>query len=94
MKKLFILLAAWGLAACATNSSGIAPLGDGQYMLHGTDLTGWRDGESVKAELLREAANFCSQKGQELTAVRYTSSDAGWIDFAKAGIRFRCKPSS
>lgn len=91
MRKLIVIAAMATLGGCATNSSGVAPLGDGQYMLHGTDLTGWRASGDVKASLLKEADAHCAKQGKELTGVQLGGSEAGWINAASAEVRFRCK---
>ena len=49
MNKLIIAAFVAALTGCATSSSGVAPLGDGRYMLHGSDLTGWGAPNEVKA---------------------------------------------
>ena len=91
MKKLMIAAMVAALAGCATSSTGVAPLGDGQYMLHGSDLTGWGTPNEVKAALLKEAGSYCAQQGKELTQVQHSGAEAGWISSASADVRFRCK---
>lgn len=92
MKKT-ILIAAFAatLAGCATSSTGVAPLGDGRYMLHGSDLTGFGSANEVKAALLKEAGQFCTKQGKELTQVQHSGKEAGFINWANADITFRCK---
>lgn len=91
MKKLTAAMALVFLGGCATSSTGVAPLGDGQYMLHGTDLTGWGASADVRAALLKEAGQHCAKQGKELTGVQLAGAEAGWVSFASAEVRFRCK---
>ncbi len=91
MKKLIVAAFVAALAGCATSSTGVAPLGDGRYMLHGSDLTGWGTPNEVKAELLKEAGKHCAQQGKELTQVSHIGNEAGFFTTASADVTFRCK---
>ena len=66
-------------------------LGDGRYMLHGSDLTGWGAPNEVKAALLKEAGEYCAKQGKELTQVGHTGNEAGFFTTASADVTFRCK---
>ena len=79
------------LAACATDSAGVAPLGDGRYLIRGSDLTGWNGSGEVKVLLLKDAGEFCSKQGKELTGVRTSGLEANLIRAASAEVTFRCK---
>ena len=91
MEKLIIAAFVAALTGCATSSSGVAPLGDGRYMLHGSDLTGWGAPNEVKAALLKEAGEYCAKHGKELTQVGHTGNEAGFFTTASADVTFRCK---
>ena len=91
MNKLIIAAFVAALTGCATSSSGVAPLGDGRYMLHGSDLTGWGAPNEVKATLLKEAGEYCAKQGKELTQVGHTGNEAGFFTTASADVTFRCK---
>jgi len=92
MKKIaLVALCTAALSGCATSSTGAAPLGDGRYMLHGSDLTGFGSGNEVKAALLKEANKFCATQGKELSKVRHSSEEPGFFTFASADITFSCK---
>lgn len=87
MKK--ILIAAGVVAAlsgCATSSTRVAPPGNGWYMLHGLDLTGWGMPNEFKVALLKEAGQYCSKQGKELTHVQQNGEKAGWISPAAADV--------
>ena len=91
MEKLILAAFVAALTGCATSSSGVAPLGDGRYMLHGSDLTGWGAPNEVKAALLKEAGEYCAKQGKELTQVGHTGNEAGFFTTASADVTFRCK---
>lgn len=92
MKRLiWALPAIAALTACATGSSGVAPLGDGRYVVRGSDLTGWNGSGDVKVLLLRDAEAHCAKLGKELTGVRTTGLEANLIRSASAEVTFRCK---
>ncbi|MDD3016810.1 MAG: hypothetical protein PHE74_00200 [Comamonas sp.] len=90
-KAIWIVACLVTLAGCATSSTGVAPLGDGRYMLHGSDLTGWGTANEVKAALLKEAGEFCAKQGKELSQVYHSGKEMGFITSANADITFRCK---
>lgn len=91
MKKLIWFGCAIFIAGCAISSTGVAPLGDGRYMLHGSDLTGFGTANEVKAALLKEAGQFCIKQGKELTRVHHSGEEAGFLNWANADITFSCK---
>ena len=91
MKKLIIAAFAAALTGCATSSTGVAPLGDGRYMVHGSDLTGWGAPNEVKAALLKEAGEYCAKQGKEITQVGHMGNEAGFFTTASADVTFRCK---
>ena len=91
MNKLIIAAFVAALTGCATSSSGVAPLGDGRYMLHGSDLTGWGAPNEVKAALLKEAGEYCAKQGKELTQVGHIGNEAVFFTPASADVTFRCK---
>ena len=91
MNKLIIAAFVAALTGCATSSSGVAPLGDGRYMLHGSDLTGWGAPNEVKAALLKEAGEYCAKQGKELIQVGHIGNEAGFFTPASADVPFRCK---
>ena len=91
MEKLIIAAFVAALTGCATSSSGVAPVGDGRYMLHGSDLTGWGAPNDFKAALLKVVCEYCAKQGKELTQVGHTGNEAGFFTTASADVTFRCK---
>jgi hypothetical protein len=77
------------LTACA--SSGPVPIGKDTYMISKQSSTGFHSGGSVKADIYREANEFCIKKGLEFQPVKENSKDGvpGYA-FANAEVVFRC----
>ncbi|CAN7537882.1 hypothetical protein LJR130_003790 [Variovorax sp. LjRoot130] len=83
-----VALAAAVLTGCGT--TGVQPIGNGVYMSSklGGMLT--YNGGEVKADLFREAAEFCGKQGKKVDPVSSTSQGAGIGTYASAEIQFRC----
>lgn len=63
MKTAFFVVICAVLAACSS-TTGIVPIGNGIYMSSKQDYSlNWHGGK-VKAELYKEAAQFCAAKGK------------------------------
>ena len=85
------VLAIAALAGCASPNTGIVPIGSGIYMSSkpGGMLT--FTGGEVKAELYREAAVFCKEKGKGVVPVNSSSENSGVAKYASAEIQFKCE---
>ncbi|CAN7469715.1 hypothetical protein LJR175_003137 [Variovorax sp. LjRoot175] len=90
MKKTLLaaVLGVIALAGCGT--TGVQPIGNGIYMSSklGSMLT--YNGGEVKADLFREAAEFCGKQGKKVDPVSSSSQGAGIGTYASAEIQFRC----
>jgi hypothetical protein len=82
----FVLLV---LTACA--SSGPVPIGRDTYMISKQSSTGFHSGSSVKADIYREANEFCLKNGLQFQPVKDNAKDGvpGYA-FANAEVVFRC----
>ena len=80
------------LSGCA--SSGPVPMGKDTYMISKQSSTGFHSGASVKADIYREANEFCIKKGLEFQPVKEFSKDGvpGYA-FANAEVVYRCLAS-
>ena len=89
--RLLLLSAVVLAAGCATPNTGIVPIGSGVYMASkfGTMVT-FSSGE-VKAELYRDATQFCSKTGKQVAPLSSTSTDSVMATYASAEIQFRCE---
>jgi hypothetical protein len=85
---LLIVLVAIG--GCATPNTGVVPIGNGIYMHSKFGSFTTFSGGEVKAELFKEAAQFCAKQGKRLVPVASTSKDSGYGTYASAEVQFRC----
>lgn len=89
IKTLYAISAVLILTACA--SSGPVPIGRDTYMITKSSSTGFHSGSSVKADIFREAYEFCSKQGLQLQPVKDNAKDGvPGFAFANAEVVFRC----
>lgn len=92
MRSIVLLAAALcTLAGCATPNTGIVPIGNGTYMASKFGSMMTFSGGEVKAELYREAAQFCGKSGKQASPLTSESKDSGMGTYASAEIQFRCE---
>lgn len=89
MRLLLAVAASVGLVGCST-PTGFVPIGDGIYMASNMDGMSWSGG-SVKADLYKQANDFCSKQGKQLSPVSDNANDASALTYASAEIKFRCR---
>ncbi len=51
---------------------------------------GFGPADGVKADLYREANEFCKQKSKKVETVDFTMTDSGLARSASASLQFRC----
>lgn len=90
MRKFLFIAFAAGLAGCATPSTGIVPIGSGQYMASKMGEFTTFSGSQVKAELWKEAAAFCAKSGKQLVPGNSTAQDSSYGKYASAEVQFAC----
>lgn len=78
------------ISGCA-NSSGIIPLGKGNFLISrsekGFDVTG----SAVKADAIKEAGIYCSKMGKDIEISNTTQKDmVPFKSDAQAEIEFKC----
>ena len=90
LSVLIVKLTVAGVIVCATPGSGIVEIADDTYMdsKFGSMLT--FSGGEVKAELYKEANQFCAAKGKKLIPLDSTANDSGIGTYASAEIQFKC----
>lgn len=95
MKNSLIVISAAAIAVatlsgCGT-TTGIVKISEDTYMLAKQDATVW-SGAGVKAELYKEANEFCAKSGKKFVQVSNTSVDAvSKQSMAGAEIQFKCQ---
>jgi hypothetical protein len=76
MRSLYLIptvvLAA--LVGCAT-STGVVPIGNGNYQIAGHSATALGNGGSEKLRLMKTANEYCAQQGKTATLVNADSND-------------------
>lgn len=85
-------LAAVSAIACAS-SSGITQISDNTYMSSKLGGISTLSGSQLKADLFKEADQFCSSKGKKMESLAATHVDRGqWTQgtAAAAEIQFKC----
>lgn len=91
MKSNIAILAFLALSGCTTISD-VVPLGGDKYMVGYQvrgGLTSWGE---VKATAVKQAANFCSSKGQKAEVLDIETRGAqGWTP-QNADVSFKCIP--
>lgn len=91
MKVALLIVTCAALTACASNT-GIVPIGDGIYMSSKQDYSLNYHGGKVKAELYKEAHEFCAKQGKKSSPVSDTARDAAmYSNYASAEVKFRCE---
>lgn len=91
MRTSLLLFSAALIVGCATHGSGIVEITDNTYMhsKFGSFVT--FSGSEVKADLFKEANQFCAAKGKKLRPINSTAVDSGMATYASAEIQFRCE---
>jgi len=85
----FPLVTAALLAGCA--NTGVVPIGSGVFMASKFGSMVTFSGGEVKADLYRDANEFCARSGKQVVPVNSTSQDSGLASYASAEIQFRCE---
>jgi hypothetical protein len=88
-KKILSIIFVMMLSACA--SSGPVPMGQDTFMITKQSSTGFHSGGSVKAEIFREANDYCLKQGLQFQPITERAKDGvpGYA-FANAELVFRC----
>lgn len=89
IKKITPLILVVLLAGCT--SSGPVPMGKDTFMITKQSPTGFHSGGSVKADIFREANEYCVSQGLQFQPISNKSKDGivGFA-FANAEVTFRC----
>ncbi len=90
MKKGLIAVALVLLVSCAGNT-GIVKISDDTYMLGRQSVTA-NSGSVIKAELYKEANEYCAAMGKKFVQVSHSHKDFQQFQtFAGAEIQFKCE---
>lgn len=89
MKKSLLSVGLLAVVAGCASPTGVVPIGSGVYMASKMGTMTYSGGQ-VKAELYKEAADYCAKLGKQVVPLGSTSTDASIGTYASAEVQFRC----
>lgn len=90
MKTKFALFAAAAMLTACASPTGVVPIGSGIFMASKMGAMTYSGGQ-VKAELYKEAGEYCATSKKQVVPLASTSQDASLGTYASAEIQFRCE---
>jgi len=89
--KKIIIIAAAVLTGCATPTTGIVPRDDGMYTVTRQGDSFLVTTDSLKAQALQDAGEFCGKKGAQVKLIHSKEIQAGAMGrWPESEILFRC----
>ena len=89
MRYLLVLLV-FLLAACS--STGVVPMDSGTYMIAKKSAqVGFGPPDGVKADVYREANEFCAKENKEVETINLEVTNSGFAKPGNVCLTFRCK---
>ena len=89
---LIVVLVPMALAGCMFRSTGVVPIGQGNYMVAKTSPGGgFVTADGTKAKLFKEANAFCAERNKRLVTTKVTAKNGHPFRSAHAEIQFRCE---
>lgn len=88
MKKItFVFI----LALVGCSATGVVPMDKGVYLVSKkSPQVGFGPSVTLKADVYKEANEFCSKQNKEVETVGFESTDAGLAKSPTASLQFRC----
>ena len=88
MKKITLIFT---LALVGCSATGIVPLDKGIYLVSKkSPQVGFGPSVTLKADVYKEANEFCSKQSKEVETVSFESTEAGLAKSPTASLQFRC----
>jgi hypothetical protein len=86
-------LACVALVGCMFRSTGVVPMGQGNYMVAKTSAGGgFVSADGTKAKLFKQANAFCAEQNKQLVTTKVSAEDGRlFVRSAHAEIQFRCE---
>jgi hypothetical protein len=80
------------LTGCSEKSS-VYPSGSGTYSITNQAPTGFAGKQGIRADAYKEAAAFCSQKGQDFEVVKFEANEGPYIfgKYPRVTLQFKCR---
>jgi hypothetical protein len=89
MRKTYSTMLVLALAACS--STGVVPMDGDAYMVSKRSAqVGFGPADGVKADIYREANDFCAKQNKKVETVSLQMTDSGFAQPASASLQFRC----
>jgi hypothetical protein len=87
--KTWLVILSVVLTGCA--STGVVPMDNDTYMVSKRSAqVGFGPADGAKADVYREANDFCAKQNQKLETVKLEMTDSGFARPASASLQFRC----
>ncbi len=87
MKTIIALIALLALTGCVTTgTNGVDKTGTNQYIVGGIGKFTDYSGSAVKVRFIKEAEDFCKQKGEDFEVLSSTSKDVVDGNYASAEV--------
>jgi hypothetical protein len=81
------------LALTGCSSTGVVPMDRDTYMLSERSAqVGFGPADGAKADIYREANEFCAKQNKKVETVSLQMTDSGFARPASASLQFRCVP--
>lgn len=91
--KTWLVILALVLTGCA--STGVVPMDKDTYMLAKRSAqVGFGPADGAKADVYREANDFCAKQNKKLETVKLDMTNSGFARPASASLEFRCVSDS
>ncbi|URF03351.1 hypothetical protein [Cupriavidus campinensis] len=91
MMRQTLLAAAAALSVTACSSTGVTPMDRDTYSVSKRSAqVGFGPADGVKADIYKEANEFCAREGKKVETVDLQSTNSGFARPASASLQFRC----
>lgn len=91
MKKTYTAMLVLACLTTACSSTGVVPMdGDTYTVSKRSAQVGFGPADGPKADIYREANDFCGKQGKKVQTVSLQMTDSGFAQPASASLQFRC----
>jgi hypothetical protein len=91
MRKTYAYSTMLVLALAACSSTGVVPMDGDTYMVSKRSAqVGFGPADGAKADIYREANDFCAKQNKKVKTVSLQMTDSGFAQPASASLQFQC----
>jgi hypothetical protein len=91
MRKAYVYSTMLSLALAACSSTGVVPMDGDTYMVSKRSAqVGFGPADGAKADIYREANDFCATQNKKVKTVSLQMTDSGFARPASAALQFQC----